>query len=231
MLKRIGYYLTMYSGFRAMANWLRHLSLGSTPVSTLNNGKFRLHDGRGLGLKVHSRLVRDRGGRMLSGGMFSTWLLSPPIQTYVYRLLRLTSHFGCGHIEVAFIEFEDQIVIYAVRNILKSNLDRIGFRRISARLGLCEEQSEIAVIRSIAQLTREQGLQIAVATPQDCVQLAVTPLLIHPTRIEKTLNALEKKYLRIVRQCGLEVVRISNEEQIASPSHAQRNNTQRNIAH
>ena len=61
-------------------------------------------------------------------GMISLSLIRPGLDQFVYRLIRLTSHFGCGHLELAYMDIDGGIEIYAVRNILKANISRLHFK-------------------------------------------------------------------------------------------------------
>jgi hypothetical protein len=132
--------------------------------------------------------------------MISVYLMHPGIPRSLYSLLRVSSHFGCGHIELAFCEKEGSVCVFAVRNILRSNLHRLGFSAWSRNLSLRTERDEIVVLARIHEELRRQGLDLYLASPAECVDLAVTPWLLRSKTRDRTVTALTRKYERMARQ-------------------------------
>lgn len=128
--------------------------------------------------------------------MVSVHLLKPGIPSPLYLLLRLTSHFGCGHIEMAFFESEEKTTFYAVRNILRSNLERVQLQRMF-ELNLLNERDEINALRAIMQELSELGCRVDFADPEECVSYAVSPSLLSPEKRKRAVKSLTSKYRRI----------------------------------
>jgi hypothetical protein len=132
--------------------------------------------------------------------MVSLYSVEPGIARLPYAMLRLTSHFGCGELEIAFFEEKSSVTLFAVRNILKSNLDRCGTNRLCSQLKLSDRQDEIYAIRAIIQSLCKQGINASFASPEECVSLAVNESLLNPKTRNRTLAALTQKYRRIENQ-------------------------------
>lgn len=129
--------------------------------------------------------------------MISARLILPGISGWLYSGLQLTSHFGCGHIEIAFYEDGNRVIVYGIRNIIDANAKRIGLKSQLQNLNLASESEAIQVLTKIIDALRKKGLTTLLATPQSCVELSVDPRLLHLKRQAKILAVLEKRYQRL----------------------------------
>lgn len=193
----------MYSGVRAVFNQIHSLIL-PTPRAAIIDGQTLQVDGFDRAkICVHARAPSKsfRSGQI--AGMISIYSVAPGIPRLFYTLLRLTSHFGCGHIEIAFLEEKGRVTFFAIRNILRSNIDRLGCRRLFCNLELSNDHDEIIFLRIISQLLHTHGLNTSFASPEDCVSLAVNESLLNPETRNQTLEAMKRKYKRLAKKCGM----------------------------
>ena len=72
-------------------------------------------------IRVHGKRRPANGCSSAKYGMISLELIHSGVHPLLDRILRLMSHFGCGHLELAYMEKDDRLEIYAVRNIAKAN--------------------------------------------------------------------------------------------------------------
>ena len=203
MLLRAGYLLSMYTGTRAAWNRARSTFLPAPQSAILDGRVLYLNESPDVLIRVHARVPPHPLPRKWRAGMFSACLLSPGIPRPVYALLRMTSHFGCGHLEVAFYECGGAVVIYAIRNIVKANAARIGCEHLLRNLDLGEESDEILVLRGLVQTLGAHGLQTSFASPEDCVTFAVNDLLLRPAKRVMTRAILRVRYTRIWSQAEM----------------------------
>ena len=164
---------------------------------------FQLDDTTLAKICVHARSPPKSLGRGRNAGMISVYLASSGIQPLVYGLLRLTSHFGCGHIEFAFYEEDETVVLFAIRNILRSNIDRLRCKGLFRNLKLSRNEDEIVVLQKLMRELGSGGLDVCFATPEECVDLAVTESLLNPETRDRTVVALKRKYRRIAKQVAM----------------------------
>jgi hypothetical protein len=202
-VKRGLYLLAMYSGLRAAFNRIRSGFLRQPRSRLLDAQVLMLPTGQQTKLRVHARCVAKFRGTERIAGMISVVWSEPGIHPSVYWLWQLTSHFGCGHVELAFFEERGVVHFYAVRNILRSNLERIGFQQLSRRLPGTTENSEIMVIKTVCQTLQDRGLDVVFLPPHDCVSLAVTESLLDPKQNGRCFSALLRKYRRIFKRVSL----------------------------
>ena len=192
---RIGYLCAMYSGLRAVSNRIQALMTPPLRSASLNRMTMQLPGGETVVVAVHRRPTAPTDHR--HSGMISVRLVVSHVRHPLYSLFCLTSHFGCGHIEIAFYECEGRIVLYAVRNILKSNAERIGVGRLFEAFPLQANDDEISVLQQIREVLHQQGLETSFASPDECVALAVDNRLLHPARQARARAALKRKYTRL----------------------------------
>lgn len=202
-MRRVLYLLAMYSGLRAAFNRVRSGFLEQPRSRLLDAQALTLANGQQISLRVHARSVAKLRGDGRMAGMVSVVWAESGIHPSVYRFLQLISHFGCGHVELAFFEERGVVHFYAVRNILRSNLERIGFHRLSRRLPGSTENSEILVIKTVCQALQDHGMDVVFLPPHDCVSLAVTESLLDPKQSDRCVSALLRKYHRIYKRVGL----------------------------
>lgn len=192
------YLLAMYSGLRAQLNRLLSLPFSLDPRLKMMNG-YRL-DSSKLGALVV--FVNARGNPLNSDsdrryGLISIRQIEPRIGPLAYRYLCWTSHFGRGHIEVAFYESNSEVSFYSVRNIAQSNAQRLGFGRISKALKIRNRREDETVIHEMADLFGHLQITARHAEPAECLKLAVNSRLLRASSNEGTLGALHRKYHRL----------------------------------
>lgn len=201
-MNRILYLLAMYSGLRAVLNRVRSYCLPQPRASLLDRQVLLLDKACCVEIRVHARSHSQMKGKERIPGMVSISLASPGIHPIAYALWKLTSHFGCGHIELAFFEERGVVHFYAVRNILKSNMERLGGNRLSRRLKFAQESDEIFFLQQVMKRLADHGLPAIFESPEICVDLAVSPSLLHPQKHQRSIQALLCKYRRISKRVG-----------------------------
>ena len=199
LLQRTLFLISVYSGIRALFNRAKGM-FSTTPRVTAICGRTI---GRPCGdlkhLRVHARSIPRSAADAQSAGMVSVYLETPGVSPLAYRLALCTSHFGCGHLEMAFYETKDYVVIYAIRNILHANLARLGIRGFFASLKLNKVNDEKQTLQEIVFLLESYGFRCRFASPDECVSLAVTPSLLKSRQRDKAIIAIRRNYLRKIR--------------------------------
>ncbi len=186
--------LGVYSGMRALCNRLTCLLLPRPCFSAaLNGSTLEAPSGTKWKLRVHAR----RNGPQGLTGIISARLQNAPLQSLLYRYLCLCGHFGCGHVEVAFLEQAGEVSIYAVRNTALSSVERFGFKRLAQTLGPRREKQLLDLVQATASLLRKEGLNIRVLPPAECVRLSVNPFLLHPKRKLQNRRVLLQRAQRL----------------------------------
>lgn len=207
------YLFVMYTGIRALANRVRCVFLPMPRAAVIDGAIIQLDESVSCRVRVHARTHPGTSAGARVGGMISVYLEHPGIPRWLYSLLCVTSHFGCGHMELAFCEEDRSVCVFAVRNMLRSSLDRIGCSTWFRNLLLLTERDEIVVLVRILDDLRSRGLNPYLASPAECVNLAVSPWLLRPTRRARAITALTRKYERMARQVALHVNPLPGEAQ------------------
>lgn len=197
---RLLFLLAVYSGLRAVYNRFRCLRLRAPLASAIDGETIRLRNHEPCRIRVHARKNRMPGTADASG-MISVAVCNPGISKLVYGFYLGTSHFGFGHIEIAFFERDGVTVLFAVRNIIRSNVERFGGKTPKG-LKLLNERDELSAVRAVVHELELRGLGVVFAEPETCVAMAVSPNLISPNRREAAIKALTKKYRRINKALG-----------------------------
>lgn len=197
------YLFAMYTGIRAVANRARNVFLPVPRAAVIDGATIQFDESVSVRVRVHARIPPTQSGDALVAGMISMYLEHPGIPHSLYSLLRVSSHFGCGHIELAFREEGSSVCIFAVRNILRSNLHRLGCSACFRDLSLGTECDEIVVLVRIIDELRTHGLSAYLASPADCVNLAISPWLLRPRTRDRAIKALTRKYERMARQVAI----------------------------
>jgi hypothetical protein len=130
-------------------------------------------------------------------GLMSIQQVAPGIDPFAYRYLCGTSHFGRGHIEVAFYEREGDISFYAVRNVAQSNAARLGLERIAKSLRVANRREDEAVVHELFELLSTLNIGSRFAEPAECLALAVNSRLIRAAENEVVFRAFNRKYNRL----------------------------------
>ncbi len=200
-IHRRWYMVATYSGIRAFANRLlsafcprdvQTARLHGTLVSSKTLGN--------IAIFVHSRGRPRSGADEANYGMISVRQQRPRMSRLLYRYFCLTSHFGLGHVEIAFYEQGRRITFHGVRNIARSNARRLGLTKLADKLLLTKRDEEILVIFEVARLLEAHGFVTQLARSDECVSLSVCGSLMHPATQVRALSALKGKYDRLHRR-------------------------------
>ncbi len=202
-MHRILYLIAMYSGVRAVHNTLRSFFLPQLRTSALDGVTLQIDETNLARVRVHARRRPRALGSSANAGMISIYLVSPGILRLIYFVLRLTSHFGVGHVEIAFFETDKGITIFAVRNIIQSNIHRLRLGFLFPTLKLSKERDEIAVLQRIVDELNVRGLAASLSPPEECVALAVNRSLIKSQTCSVANDALKRKYQRITKRIAM----------------------------
>ena len=194
-IHRWWYLVATYAGIRAVANGVlsRFAPLVGeiAMIQGLNVSSERLGD---IVVFVHSRRCPPALRGKADFGMISMRLEQPKIPRLLYWYFCRTSHFGVGHMEVAFYQQGRRVTIHAVRNTARSNASRLGLRRIADKLMLVERDEEVQVVLAVAELLENHGFVTRLARSDECVNLSVSRRLLDPAAQTRTLEALQRSY-------------------------------------
>ncbi len=202
-MKRILYLFAMYTGARAVFNKARSFSLPGLRTEILDGETLQIDKSYLIRVRVHGRPSAKILGSENNAGMISIHLISPGISRLSYALLRLTSHFGCGHVEIAFYETHDSVICFAIRNILRSNIDRLRLGKLFRNLKLSSDNDEIVLLQDILQELNDRGVGACLASPDECVSLAVNKTLLNPKNCHRVIEALRRRYKRISKRIAM----------------------------
>ena len=162
---RILYLFAMYSGARAAYNQLYSFWLPGLRTAVIDNLSLQIDDRNFVKIRVNARPKHKASPHNV--GMISVYLVSPGIWRLTYVLIRLTSHFGIGHVEIAFYETDKNVTCFAVRNILRSNIGRFRMRNLFRNLELSKDNDEIAILQRVLLELNARGLSACLATPEE----------------------------------------------------------------
>jgi len=188
----------MYSGLRAFLNRVKSRALTLDPklealsganISSEELGEWTLH--------IHSRVRPKAANAVGRFGVISLQQLAPPVGGLVYSFFCSTSHFGRGHVEVAFFETEDEVSYYGIRNIASANAHRLGLKGLSSRFRLSKSGEDAMVLRFVSRALEENGFSVKHATAHDCINFTIDNRLLPNGGEEKVRNLLHQKYHRL----------------------------------
>ena len=200
---RSAYLFAMYTGIRAIGNRVLSLFLPVPRAAVIDGAIIQLDETVSIKVRVHGRICPGTTSPGRVGGMISVYLVHPGILRSLYSLLRVSSHFGCGHIELAFYEDDGTVCVFAIRNMLRSNLDRIGCNMRFRSLSLSTERDELLVLAGILKELRSRDLNAYLVSPAECVDLAVSPWLLRSRIRARAITALTRKYERMASQIAI----------------------------
>lgn len=204
---RLGYMLAMYTGLRAISNRVSSRRYAVSAIRQFDRRVCDCADQSGndsLLLRIHARRPPDALPADTRAGMISVAVQQAGScwQRCVQQLLRMTSHFGCGDIEMAFYERQTGIVIYGVRNMTAGNSAR--WRQQTSLTAVADHHREIAiVVQSVVGLLEEQGIHCTFASPDQCVELSVDDRLLQAERRNRARSALRRRYHRLWKRLGI----------------------------
>lgn len=196
-VRKILYLVAMYTGIRAAFNNVCSICHPPLLAASLNGESFEIPGLGRLRIRVRAKRPRFISGRKREIGMISIHMVSPKINRLQYALLRLTSHFGCGHVEIVFFEADDCITCFGIRDILRSNIARLGLQNLFRELPSFHHKYEVALLTQIFHLLSDRGFAARLAPPEKCVSLAVNQSLVNPKKYPATVVSLTKKYRRL----------------------------------
>jgi hypothetical protein len=199
-LTRACYLVAVCSGLRAMFNLLLSARYDPGRVSCLDDVVVNLDDSGLARIRVHGKRRPANGCSSAKYGMISLELVHSGVHPLLDRILRLMSHFGCGHLELAYMEKDDRLEIYAVRNIAKANVSRLRLRQIFSSLKPITMEEEHLVLSKILSLLGDRGITSSLAPPIECCRLAISPGLLNPRTERVTKEWLLRKYQRISKK-------------------------------
>ena len=196
------YYLAAtYTGLRAVGNQLRsRFSPLGDRIGAIDGARLDCGELGELLVSIDPRPRPPTGSGEASFGMISLRQRVPRISRLAYRYFCLTSHFGNGHVEVAFYQEGHRVTFYGVRNIARSNARRLGLRRMADRLRLMARDEEVEVVVALARLLEGQGLATSFARADECVDLSVCRQLLHPASQVRALHCLGRMYENLNRK-------------------------------
>ena len=197
---RILYLISMYTGVRAAYNKFYSFFLPHLRTTVLDSTTLQI-DGDNLAkIRVNARRPPKALTSRHNAGMISVYLVSPGICRLTYSLLRLSSHFAIGHVEIAFYETDKYVSCFAVRNILRSNIRRLRLENLFRNLKLSKDKDEIAILERILEELNARGINACLSSPEECVSFAVNQSLLNPQTSDLANDALKRKYERISRR-------------------------------
>lgn len=173
-------------------------------VSCLDGDLVHLGDSGLVRIRVHGKKRPANGLFSAKYGMISIELVYSGIHPFLDRILLLTSHFGCGHLEMAYMDKNDRLEIYAVRNIAKANVSRFRLGKIFSSLKLITMKEEHLVLSKILSVLSNRGMSCGMASPHECCRLAISPGLLKSKTERITREWLLRKYQRISRKLEFE---------------------------
>ena len=196
-MKRMLYLLAVFTGVRAMFNRVHGLFLPGLRVAKLDGEVVQFDEYGPVRIRVNARPAPGILESEANVGMISLSLVSPGISRLLYALLRLTSHFGCGHVEIAFYEEQGRVTCFAIRNIVRSNMDRLRVGGYLDGLKFSRDHDEVVLLKRVLCELESAGFKTAFASPDKCVSLAVNPALICNGQRSRATETLRRKYRRI----------------------------------
>ena len=198
-LRYWGYTAAMLSGFRALYNRCRNWGQPPLRLAVFDRSCLELRGGTQATLRVHRRRLPAAKPTIGPTGMLAIRLQSSGLPGWLDRWMCLTSHFGSGHIELAFVESADSVTFYAVRNIAASNLARIGGQRWLGLAKATRGPDDFSVLLDVADWLGRHGVACSLAPPEDCVDYAVDRCLVPTDRWPQLRLSLEKRYARLAK--------------------------------
>ena len=199
---RAGYRVCIALGLRAWTNRVRSRWLGKDLERTLGLDSAPVPPGlEAWKVRIDARTPPDSAGVSPEArfGMLSARKTEPPIARWAYGYLLARSHFGAGHLEVAFYYSGQTVSLYAFRNVAQGTARRWGWNLGRDCLGPPEGQALWNLVDGIAQLWSERGLHVRLCQPEECLALAVNPRWISPAQRKEVMARLYARYVHYQR--------------------------------
>ena len=196
VLYRWGYLVAMYCGARAIFNRARsRIRSGDCRLARLHGTQLRTETIGNLLLSVHARSNPRSFRGEANFGMISIRQKHPTVAPLMHRYFCMTSHFGCGQMEIAFYEKQGRVTLYALRNTAASNAHRLGCFGIAKKLKLSKRDD--VVMLAIVRYLEKSDFVTGLADVSECIDLSVSHRLLRPGSRLRAINALKKKYCQL----------------------------------
>jgi len=188
----------MYTGFRALVNRARSIRhVLDANIASLHGVEVTAGKLGELVFYVHPRPCPGTAADGRKHGVFSIRQQQPTVGRLLYRYFCRTSHFGCGHIEIAFYERGGEVTFYGVRNIARANACRLGLSSLSHRLQLAKRDEDVMVLRAASGILQSRGFSTRHAQADECMQLTVDDRLLHAGTHAEARISLHRKYAKL----------------------------------
>lgn len=192
---RLSYGIGRYTGLRAILNKQRVRGLALPDHARVWSGRTLMIPGLGpMSLELHPRRSPlDQAATRLFF-MLSARMAQPKIAAWRYAYLLRTSHFGCGHIELACYEEHGVWAVHGIRNIAADTAQVVGWSRTARALRTSAGPSDADFLRCFFKALRASGLEARLLPALECVQLSVNPELLPATDRPRRMQALVRRY-------------------------------------
>lgn len=188
----------MYSGLRAVRNRITGSSLNlDAKLEALSGTSISSEDLGDWTLRIHPRVRPSSASAEGRFGVFSLRKQSSGVGGLIYSLFCSTSHFGGGHVEIAFFEKDGEVTYYGIRNIASANAHRLGLKTLSSYFRLSRSGEDALVLRFVSRSLEENGFAIKHATAHDCINFTVDNRLLPRGREQKVRKSLHRKYQKL----------------------------------
>lgn len=204
-LYRWTYIAAMYSGTRVLFNRIGNMLCRSDLLlSGLHDTELHTESNEGILFFVHRRPRPKSFSGKANFGMISLKQTHPKIHPLLHWYFCLTSHFGCGQTEIAFFEEHNKVKLYALRNTAASNVFRLGWADMARQLKLANRDD--VVMRLVINHLEDKGIASVLASTSECVDLAVSNLLLSPGSREQTISAIKRRHSQLQKALKTTVV-------------------------
>ncbi len=192
------YRLSMQTGLRALWNRTRALCFRRPElVATLHKVVVTVPGLGPMRLAVHARPTPEGEDPSRRFAMVSARQLNRRHHRWAYRYLLATSHFGCGHLELACFEEQGQLTFFGIRNMARANAVRFGLPWMGTdELGTLND-TETEFARACRAALHVNGTKPSWTSPTESVQLSMQPRLLALADRPRFKRHLVARYLRL----------------------------------
>jgi len=191
---------TVATGLRAHGNRTRHyfLKWWYARVAPLNAQPYLVETDLGLfRVRLWLRARPHGGATAFRYGMLCARLVKSPISARMYRRVCGMGHFGDAHLEGAFRFANDECQIFALKNVARDYCALAGLPDLAKALSFGGSRREPRwIYHVVAAGLSQRFTRVTLASPGDCVQLAVRTVLLGE-QPEKKLQILLLRYQRL----------------------------------
>ncbi|MFT7678007.1 MAG: hypothetical protein ACI8QC_001993 [Planctomycetota bacterium] len=189
------YSLGRYTGLRAVLNKQRAKDLALPDNAQPWCGRTLTVPGFApMGIELHPR--RSPLGQTSTRRFFmlSARMTQPKIAAWRYAYLLRTSHFGCGHMELACYEEHGLWAVHGIRNMAADTAQALRWTRTAEALRTNAGPTDVAFLRCLIEALQATGLPARLLPALECVQLSVNPELLPASHRPKRMQALVRRY-------------------------------------